>query len=76
MSEDMKVILSAITDLRDDMNAKFAEVDQKLSTVMHQVAHNTEKLNEITSAQERQERILEILSKRSIEHESYIRKQY
>lgn len=59
----------------DSLDTKVDRIENKLDNTFEQVAKNTETIHEIAATQQRHERILEVLSKRSIEHEAYLRKE-
>lgn len=71
MSEEL---LKQILDKLESIYTKVDRIEQKLDATFDQVAKSAETINEIAATQERHERVLEVLSKRSIEHESYIRR--
>lgn len=71
MSEE---ILKQILEKLESMDTKMDRIESKLDATFEQVAQSAETINEIAATQDRHERILEVLSKRSIEHESYIRR--
>ncbi|KKO51158.1 hypothetical protein [Paenibacillus sp. DMB20] len=71
MSEEL---LKQILEKLDTIDTKVDRIEQKLDATFEQVAKSAETINEIAATQDRHERILEVLSKRSIEHESYIRR--
>lgn len=56
-----------------EMKAGFTEVNHKLTSIQEQVVRNSEAITEILDGQQRQDRILEMLSKRSIEQEADIK---
>lgn len=73
MSEELlKQILSKLDNMatKDDI----ARIEKKLDSMSKQVASSAEAITEISESQERHERILELLSLRSIDHEALIRK--
>ncbi|MFD1136730.1 hypothetical protein [Paenibacillus urinalis] len=77
MSEELlKQILDKLNHIESNMVTKedAERIEKKLDATFEQVAKSSEVINEISATQERHERILEILSKRSIEQESYIRR--
>ncbi|MNW68697.1 hypothetical protein D3C74_475320 [compost metagenome] len=76
MEEVLKQILDKLNAIEGTMATKddVARIEKKLDATFEQVAKSAEIINEIAVTQERHERILEILSKRSIEQESYIRR--
>lgn len=71
MSEEL---LKKILEKLESVDQKVDRIEKKLDATFEQVAKSAETINEIAATQERHERVLEILSKRSIEHESYIRR--
>lgn len=71
MSEEL---LKQILDKLDSIDDKIDRIEGKLDATFEQVAKSAEAINEVSATQERHERILEVLSKRSIEQESYIRR--
>lgn len=71
MSEEL---LKQILEKLDTIDTKVDRIEKKLDATFEQVAKSAETINEIAVTQERHERVLEVLSKRSIEHESYIRR--
>jgi hypothetical protein len=55
------------------MKVGFKEVNHKLNSIQEQVVRNSEAITEILEVQQRQDRILEMLSVRSIEQEADIK---
>lgn len=77
MSEEiLKHILEKLERIESNMPTKedIERLEKQLDATFEQVAQSAETINEIAVTQDRHERILEVLSKRSIEHESYIRR--
>lgn len=73
MSEELlKQILEKMEQLATKEDV--ARIEKKLDATFKQVAKSAETINEIAATQDRHERILEVLSKRSIEHEAYLRR--
>jgi trimethylamine:corrinoid methyltransferase-like protein len=74
--ELLKQILDKLDHIESNMATKedIARIEKKLDATFEQVAQSAETINEIAATQDRHERVLEILSKRSIEQESYIRR--
>lgn len=68
-------ILSKLHDIESNMATKedVARIEKKLDATFEQVAKSAEVINDLAERQERHERILEVLSLRSIEQESYIK---
>jgi hypothetical protein len=56
-----------------EMKVGFKEVNHKLNSIQEQVVRNSEAITEILDGQQRQDRILEMLSVRSIEQEADIK---
>jgi len=72
--EVMNGKIEAMDSKIEVMDSKIDRIESKLEATFEQVAKSAEVINEIASTQERHERILGILSMRSIEQESYIRR--
>lgn len=70
----MEELLKQILDKLGNIDIKVDRIEKKLDATFEQVAKSAEAINEISATQDRHERIFEVLSKRSIEHESYLRK--
>lgn len=81
MEELMMKLLSELQEFRDETRQALDRIEKKLDATFEQAAGSAEGVTEIKTAaaqisatQERHERILEVLSLRSIEHESYIKR--
>ncbi len=69
----MEEVLKQILDKLDSIETKVDRIETKLDATFEQVAKSAEQINDLVERQERHERILEVLSLRSIEQESYIK---
>ena len=67
-------VLKQILEKLDTIDTKVDRIEKKLDATFEQVAKSAETINEIAATQQRHERVLEVLSMRSLEHESYIRR--
>ena len=76
MSEQLNRIEEAILKLvefADETKQTLARIESKLDATFEQAARSAEGITEVSSTLTRHERILEVLSLRSIEHESIIK---
>lgn len=78
MSDELlKLIINKLESMDEkvgQMDVKLDRIEQKLDATFEQTAKSVETISEITATLERQERILDILSTRSIEQEADIKK--
>lgn len=70
----IEVKVEEVTTRLTALETKVDRIEKKLDLTFEQTGRNEEKINQINNTLERHERILEILSKRSIEQESYLRR--
>ncbi|MFS0726115.1 hypothetical protein [Paenibacillus sp. 1P07SE] len=74
MEDLLKQILSKLDNLDNRMQNvedKLDRMEHKLDATFDQTAQNAEAISGIAAAQDRHERILEVLSLRSIEQQAY-----
>ncbi|MDB5055062.1 MAG: hypothetical protein JWM44_3112 [Bacilli bacterium] len=70
MSEELlNQILAELKEVKSTVN----RIEKKLDSTHEQVVRNSESITEILDGHERQDRILELLSKRSLEQEADIK---
>lgn len=63
--------IQRMDDKIQKMDEKIDRIEQKLDATFEQTAKSAESINEIAAAQDRHERVLEVLSLRSIEQQAF-----
>ena len=63
--------IQRMDDKIQKMDDKIDRIEQKLDATFEQTAKSAESINEIAAAQDRHERVLEVLSLRSIEQQAF-----
>ncbi|WP_314003748.1 hypothetical protein [uncultured Paenibacillus sp.] len=63
--------IQKMDDKIQKMDDKIDRIEQKLDATFEQTAKSAESINEIAAAQDRHERVLEVLSLRSIEQQAF-----
>lgn len=71
---NMEELLKQIMNKLESIDDKIDRLEKKLDATFDQTAKSAEAINEIVASQERHEHILEVLSLRSIEQESMIKR--
>lgn len=71
--KEIHQIVTALRDRQDETDAKLESLTMNVHKIHGTVTGHTELINRIVKTQERQEKILETLALRSIEHETELR---
>lgn len=69
----LKEELAPVNKRLDGIETSLETIEKKIDGISNQVAKNSEQLTMLTESQNRQEKILETLALRSIEHETELR---
>lgn len=74
VNEKLEVMENEMQGMRKQFSDKFETLEQKIDGLHEQVAENAENIEIIKDVQERQEKTLDILSRRSIDQEAEIKR--